>query len=352
MKQPAQKKRARRGLPAWARRLALGLAVTAAGSGSTAGLLNGQEAHGVYVRLLDAPSGSLTAVMDGLRAAAGGAGFQVLAEERAGVNSDRCSFGASVLTLHDPGYAAALLAADPLGAFAMALRIAVFEDEDGVHAALANPLSLNRTVLNDKDDGGAGVGMVERLRSVAVSAGVGTVAHGEYGQVRSVGLIGKTMGIMAGGPFPDKVDEIARIPGEEVGGLAGAAARLAAVEPGGGSWKWRMRGVYEVVLPDRRVAVVGMTGERMEREAFDIVGEGSDKARASYACPGIDHAPAFPVELVLTEEGGDIRVLLVDEMFRMKMYFEDAGKTKFAMNMRMPGSIEDEIRDKVEEALR
>ena len=42
---------------------------------------------------------------------------------------------------------------------------------------------------------------------------------------------------------------------------------------------------------------------------------------------------------------------MIDGMFRMKMYFEDAGKMKFAANMRMPGSIEDEIRDKVEESL-
>ena len=31
-------------------------------------------------------------------------------------------------------------------------------------------------------------------------------------------------------------------------------------------------------------------------------------------------------------------------MYRMKMYFEDAGKMKCAASMRMPGSIEDEIR--------
>jgi len=30
-------------------------------------------------------------------------------------------------------------------------------------------------------------------------------------------------------------------------------------------------------------------------------------------------------------------------MFRMKMYFEDAGQMKFARNMMMPGSIADEL---------
>ena len=35
----------------------------------------------------------------------------------------------------------------------------------------------------------------------------------------------------------------------------------------------------------------------------------------------------------------------------MKMYFEDAGTMKFAANMRMPGAIEDELRDKIQESL-
>ncbi len=38
-------------------------------------------------------------------------------------------------------------------------------------------------------------------------------------------------------------------------------------------------------------------------------------------------------------------------MFRMKMFFEDAGKMKFARNMGMPGSIEDEIKDMIRAAL-
>jgi len=35
----------------------------------------------------------------------------------------------------------------------------------------------------------------------------------------------------------------------------------------------------------------------------------------------------------------------VDEMYRMKVYFEDAGMMAFAKNMTMPGSIQDEIED-------
>lgn len=33
----------------------------------------------------------------------------------------------------------------------------------------------------------------------------------------------------------------------------------------------------------------------------------------------------------------------LDEMYRMKVYFEDMGKWAFRKKMRMPGQIEDEI---------
>ena len=56
------------------------------------------------------------------------------------------------------------------------------------------------------------------------------------------------------------------------------------------------------------------------------------------------------MELLVVREGDQVRVLVIDEMFRMKIYFEDAGKMKFAANMQMPGSIGDEIRDLVEDA--
>jgi hypothetical protein len=102
---------------------------------------------------------------------------------------------------------------------------------------------------------------------------------------------------------------------------------------------------------DQGAVIMGVTGEPMEAKAFQIVGPGNNSARDGLACPGIDHAAAFPIELVLVEEEGRVVVTIIDAMFRMKMYFEDAGKVKFAANMLMPGSIEDEIRDKVEESL-
>jgi hypothetical protein len=41
----------------------------------------------------------------------------------------------------------------------------------------------------------------------------------------------------------------------------------------------------------------------------------------------------------------------MDEMYRMKMYFEDAGMWAFMKNMKMPGRIEKEIVDVVSSGL-
>ena len=53
---------------------------------------------------------------------------------------------------------------------------------------------------------------------------------------------------------------------------------------------------------------------------------------------------------MVAKDAGAVRVRVVDTMYRMKMYFEDAGKWAFMKNMGMPGSVEDEIAAQVRAA--
>ena len=55
---------------------------------------------------------------------------------------------------------------------------------------------------------------------------------------------------------------------------------------------------------------------------------------------------------MLKADGDRVRIYLIDEMFRMKMYFEDAGKWAFMKNRGMPGSIEKEIGKAIKDALK
>ncbi len=309
--------------------------------------------HGVYLHLATSVPGTFDQVAQRLRAALGSAGMDILADYPIAVNQEECGFRSTVMAVDDPEYRAAAAARGPVAAFALPLRLAVYQDELGTHVAMANPLSLDRTIVAETDFAAESRAVVARVTEAVRAAFPSRVdGAGEYGQLRDEGLIGKTMGIIAGGPFEEQIETIAKVNDAGPAELDAIATRLyRKLEAAGDSRKWKVRPVYRLDLLDHGMVLIGLSGAPIEQRAFQIVGAGTDDTRADMACPGIDHAPAFPIELLLVAVDGRIEVRLIDEMFRMKMYFEDAGRMKFAANMRMPGSIESEIRDKVEESL-
>lgn len=297
----------------------------------------------VYLALADSVPmtvpAAATAIADALR----GAGWGVLAIHAVGGDRN-CSYNAHVVVAHHPAHTTALLARGAAAAFAIPVRLAVFEDEGGVHVAMVNPLSIERTIVAEsglEPSGRALIGDVARLVAGAVRA---PRAERPYGQARERGLIGKTMGVMAGGPFVGQVKVLATSPATANADVKGVAdpiwERLR--QPSAG--EWQLKGIYRLDLVDQGVVILGVSGAVMETKAFRIVGAGGDEARSSFKCPGLSHAAAFPLEVVVRREGADVKVEAIDAMFRMKMYFEDAGRMKFARNMGMPGSIADELK--------
>lgn len=63
------------------------------------------------------------------------------------------------------------------------------------------------------------------------------------------------------------------------------------------------------------------------------------------------YAAAYPLELLVRNDQGTVRIQLVGAMFRMKMFFEDAGKWAFMKNIGMPGSMADEVRESLRPVL-
>jgi hypothetical protein len=176
---------------------------------------------------------------------------------------------------------------------------------------------------------------------------VGSPAGEDYGQRREKGYIGKTMGVMAGGPFGEKVADLSVVAGEDWKGVAERVR--ASLEKKGP--KWGLHLAYILEIPEAQTVVLGATGTPMDSQSFSIVGAGDDASREGEKCPGIAHAGAYPIEVVVALDAGAVHVRLVDSMYRMKMYFEDAGKWAFMKNMGMPGSIADEISAQVRPAL-
>ncbi len=331
--------------------LALVLGPGLAGSGSSA-VAQEAPSYGVYVKLIDQAVGPFDAVVSALKGGLAGSEWTVLADYESGVNRDKCAYRGHVFVVNSPAYAAQVAQRGPVAAFALPVRVAVYQDENGTHVALANPQSLTRTMVAETGFAIPANGALEQLKAIVTKAVPGNAVATQYGEMRDRGLISKTMGIIAGGPFDSKIEKIASVDLEAGMSVQDVAQRLyAGLTKLGGSRRWGVRPVYMLSLPNHDLAIIGVTGEAMEAKAFDIVQHGSDDTRKDMACPGLDHAAAFPIELVLTRVDDAVEIHAVDAMFRMKIYFEDAGSMKFAANMRMPPSIEDEIRDKVEESL-
>lgn len=259
---------------------------------------------------------------------------------------DACDYNARVFVVYDSVYSAALLAANKQTApFATAERINLFQDEAGLHVSIVNPLCVHRTILmQGKKYTELFDSQRQTLRSNILEAVSGEESSEQYGQVRSKGLIGKTMGVMAGGPFDGKIKLVAEKSGDfeqTVKQLQQSLSESTA--------KWGLHLAYTLHLAED-VVVLGSTGPAMERKSFSIVNAGADKKRKGYACPGLAHAAAYPVEIVVVNDGG-VKVYLVDMMYRMKLYFEDAGKIAFMKNMTMPGSLTKELSKQINKAM-
>lgn len=303
-----------------------------------------QDAQRVYVVVADSVPLSVPAAATALAGALTRQGWTVLANHAVGTDAARCTFAAQVVVAQQPARVATLLASGPQAAFAVPVRLGVFADERGVHVSVVNPLSVERTIVAESGLEASGRALVEEIAGIAVAATQGRRVNRPFGQSRSRGLIGKTMGVMAGGPFPKQVGTITTA----AGGTPADVRRVAddiwsrLQKPAAG--KWQLRGIYRLDLTEQGMVILGVSGAAMETKAFSIVGAGGDDSRSRFSCPGLAYAAAFPLELVIRREGSQVRVEAIDAMFRMKMYFEDAGQMKFARNMMMPGSIADELK--------
>jgi len=304
-----------------------------------------QGAQRVYVVIADSVPMSVPAASTAIAAALTQRGWTVLADHAVGTDQAQCSYSAHVVVARQPAHAAALLALGAQAAFAVPVRLGVFEDERGVHVAMVNPLSTERTIVTESGLEATGRALVEEVAGTVAAATRGRRVNRPYGQSRNRGLIGKTMGVMAGGAFTRQVETLTTASGGSPADVRRVADDIwkRLQQPARG--KWQLRGVYRLDLAEHGLAILGVSGGAMETKAFAIVGAGDDDARSSFKCPGLAYAAAFPVELVIRRDGSQVKVEAINAMFRMKMYFEDAGQMKFARNMMMPGSIAGELKE-------
>jgi uncharacterized protein (DUF302 family) len=261
------------------------------------------------------------------------AGFTPLAKFDNGTPAG-CRFKAFTVVFTKDAYASKVIAGGPDKAFALPLRLSVYEDETGTNVEMMNPVSVNRTIFR-------GNSMDEPAQKVVDEVGaalkaVGPVSMKQIGQLRDSGEITG----MGGGAFPEKVVTAAT--------SAKPANEVAEMIKKGVADKSGWHTVYTYTTGD--VSIVGLTNKKTEARAYGIAGE--SRATKANPCPGIDHSSAFPIEAVIYKKGGSTSVNILTEMWRMKLYFQDAGNWAFMKNMAMPGDIQKEIDAAIKKAVK
>lgn len=289
--------------------------------------------YGVYVKVTEKMTGTFDEAVKNAESALAKGGWQVLASYEDAV-PEGCKFKAHTLVINSPEYAKKIMAHGPAAAFAIPLRVGIFTDENGINLSFLNPASINRTVLGDTTEKDLSLSTMKHLENVLASVGKGAVVNRQIGEIRSKGYVGG----MGGGAFSTKVVEIYKKEDRGSAFNEVAAKVKEGIASNGKEWKL----VY-TLEPAKDVVIYGVINRKTEARAYGIAGEKRESDKNS--CPGIDHSPAFPIEVVIMKDRGMVKVVTLTEMYRMKMYFQDAGNWAFMKNMSMPGQIEKEIVD-------
>ncbi|MCR4299205.1 MAG: hypothetical protein NUV75_10740, partial [Gallionella sp.] len=84
----------------------------------------------------------------------------------------------------------------------------------------------------------------------------------------------------------------------------------------------------------------GITNDYTENKCIRINSDFRSDGKAKDAPhPGVDHAPAMPMEVLVINDGKEVKVVQYGEMWRMQLYFWDSGYMAFAKNTLIPSII-------------
>jgi hypothetical protein len=84
----------------------------------------------------------------------------------------------------------------------------------------------------------------------------------------------------------------------------------------------------------------GVSNDYTENKCIRINSDFRSEGKAPDApYPGVDHAPALPLEVLVINDGKKVNVVQYGEMWRMQLYFWDSGYLAFAKNTLIPSII-------------
>jgi len=284
-------------------------------------------------------------------------------------STEICGFKANLIVFASEDYSKLLTSYGNKYLVASFLRIGIYETESGVQVSIANPETINRVIFNDQPEDQYSEIVtktkVYRKNLVQLIHALNLVENVERemepirddedlweGSRDMFMMVGKMTFFQDEDQFPMIYSQDNK---EGFKGLLNLInkmqSNLNSFEPTEDDieyrWspsiddlKWKIVG--EIVSPDSNAILLGITRPRTEAVSFRIAGE--PREDENNYCPGIDHVTAYPIEVLLLNDESKIKVYTPREMFRMDMYFWDAGKMAFMNYMQMPGMLDESIK--------
>ena len=306
------------------------------------GSVGSADEYGVFVKIMERAKGSFDEVSAKVERALKEGGWEILTTYDTGTPEDS-AFHSRVIIFTSPTYTASIMSYGVKAAFALPLRVGVYEDKTGINIALLNPVATNRTMVHETRTKKPSLSTVETISTAIAKAVEGTKVTKQMGEIRKAG---KLEGF-GNDDFRDKIVTIywARRDTESVYKRIVENVKYG-IQHNTKNWEL----VYTLDLPSYGTTIFGIGNADIERMAFSISRE--KKSNKFFKFPVLYHNTAFPIEVIVYKEGGRVKVVTLEETYRMKYYFEDAGFWVFIKYFRKPGHIQDEIAEMVLDGMR
>jgi hypothetical protein len=325
------------------------------------------------------PGQDLEAAAAKVETALQGAGLHVLGQapyagpDLVEDNPDKRDGRSGMLVLfEDAELSKALLAQSPRYYLAALQRVGIYHDADGGMRVTVLDAEMHlRVVANDLADdaayeklAAAGAAAKARLLGALrqdLSLGDETLALGPVRDTQRIREGKKDMFMMVGpltyyrqdSQFPLLHEEpLGADPAAQLQALAAKLrSGLAAFAPTESdlNYRWSMGGAADLAWTELasleapgQAILIGLSRPRTEALCAQIVGLNRDSSEDR--SPGLDHLCAMPIEILIHVDGDMVKVRTAKEMYRMDLFFWDAGKAAFMKYAQMPAMLDKSLK--------
>lgn len=336
--------------------------------------------HGIYLLTNKAVKGNIDEVAQKISTAFQNAGYKIQFSNSVHTpdyvrqdKSEHCGFNAHLIVITKSSYTDFLTSYGTKYLVAGFLKIALFENENGLNISISDPETINRIVFNDLFENDK-----EKVYNEVISKTktykkeIVSLLHNSFESEKveqnmepirddeDLAESSKDMFMMVGSLtlFNDK-DQFPVIYSQANNeGFSGIkklveefTANLKSFKPteDDKEYRWfpnaedlQWKVISKIELPQKNAVLLGLTRARTEAVSFNIAGAARENDKNK--CPGIDHTAAYPIEVLILQENDKINVYTQREMHRMDMYFWDAGMSAFMDHMSMPGILDESIK--------